>query len=485
MKTKLTFRISLMLLMLVAAISNAWAQDDKTPPKIDNPNIITGTITHNSISISWNRATDPGGTSQGLLTYQVKYEGTPSKTHGPFTDISSYTINGLNPYTEYKIWVEVSDAAGNKSTYNPINKYTLPLYATGVSISPTGPINLTVGATTTLTATIAPSNATYKTVKWTSSNTAVATVDLSGGVVTAKSAGTATITAETVEEGLKATATVNVTAATDTERPTAPKNVTVSNLSATGLKVTWDASTDNVTTAAKMKYYVEISRFRQVQASATVTGATTHTFSGLSLVPAYEYGIGVKAIDEEGNESTWGTTEFTVPGTVSITGLSLDKTSVNLAVGATESITANVVPLEATNGFGCTWTISDPTVVSMVFNSKSLKQDITGLKTGTATLTVTSPDGSFTATCIVTVKYPTGLTQIDSDKFSAYPNPTSGMITISGLTPGTQFKLYNTIGGLVGTYTAQAEQMTINLSGHAKGMYLIQYDGKTYKIIKK
>ena len=47
------------------------------------------------------------------------------------------------------------------------------------------------GERTTLVATVAPNNATDKTVTWTTSNSAVATV--SNGVVTALSAGTATL----------------------------------------------------------------------------------------------------------------------------------------------------------------------------------------------------------------------------------------------------------------------------------------------------
>lgn len=62
----------------------------------------------------------------------------------------------------------------------------------GVTLSQTAAA-MTVGNALTLTATVAPSNASNKTVTWTSSNTAVATV--ADGVVTAVAAGTATITA--------------------------------------------------------------------------------------------------------------------------------------------------------------------------------------------------------------------------------------------------------------------------------------------------
>ena len=67
---------------------------------------------------------------------------------------------------------------------------------------------LTSGNTDTLTATVAPSNATNKTVTWTSSNTNVATV--TNGVVTAISSGTATITVTTVDENKTASCTVTV-----------------------------------------------------------------------------------------------------------------------------------------------------------------------------------------------------------------------------------------------------------------------------------
>ena len=80
---------------------------------------------------------------------------------------------------------------------------------TGISLSQSS-LTLEEGDTETLTATVAPSNATNKTVTWTSSDTSVATVD-SYGQVKAVKEGTAVITAATFN-GYKATATVTVEA---------------------------------------------------------------------------------------------------------------------------------------------------------------------------------------------------------------------------------------------------------------------------------
>ena len=63
--------------------------------------------------------------------------------------------------------------------------------------------------TLTLTATVAPDNATNKAVTWTSSDSAVATVD-QNGVVTAVARGTAVITATTADGGKTASCTVTV-----------------------------------------------------------------------------------------------------------------------------------------------------------------------------------------------------------------------------------------------------------------------------------
>jgi len=79
---------------------------------------------------------------------------------------------------------------------NPFSTTTAAVTVTGVTISPRA-LNLTVGATSTLAAPVAPSNA-NQAVTWSSDNTGVATVDQSSGVVTAVAPGYARITATTV-----------------------------------------------------------------------------------------------------------------------------------------------------------------------------------------------------------------------------------------------------------------------------------------------
>ena len=71
-----------------------------------------------------------------------------------------------------------------------------------------------MGATETLSATVAPTDSTDKSVQFTSSDAMVATVTPVQGKVTAIKAGTATITATTVN-GKTATCEVTVTAASE------------------------------------------------------------------------------------------------------------------------------------------------------------------------------------------------------------------------------------------------------------------------------
>lgn len=86
-------------------------------------------------------------------------------------------------------------------------KNTAPV--TGISINNTA-LAIPVGSKETLTATVMPSTAANKGISWSSSNTAVATVDAATGEITAVALGEATITA-TALDGSGVTATCAVT----------------------------------------------------------------------------------------------------------------------------------------------------------------------------------------------------------------------------------------------------------------------------------
>ena len=86
---------------------------------------------------------------------------------------------------------------------------TVPV--TGITIIPSS-ASIVVGGTQQLTETVSPSNATNKTVTWTSGNTSVATVNSSGLVTAVSEGGPVTITVQTQDGGFTATCAVTVTA---------------------------------------------------------------------------------------------------------------------------------------------------------------------------------------------------------------------------------------------------------------------------------
>ena len=141
-------------------------------------------------------------------------------------------------------------------------------------------LELTEGDEATLTATIAPDNASNKNVTWTSSNPEVAKVE--NGKITAVKAGTATITVKTEDGGKTATCEVTVkemvypvesvsldkTSLELTEGDEATLTATIAPDNASNKNVTWTSSNPEVAT-------VEDGKVIAVKAGMTTITATT------------------------------------------------------------------------------------------------------------------------------------------------------------------------------------------------------------------
>ena len=86
------------------------------------------------------------------------------------------------------------------------------------------------------------------------------------------------------------------------------------------------------------------------------------------------------------------------PATVSVTGVTLNKSTLSLVEGESETLTATVSPDNATNK-EVTWSSNDDDVATV----NSSTGEVTAVAEGVATITATTTDGGKTATCTVTV----------------------------------------------------------------------------------
>ncbi len=290
------------------------------------------------------------------------------------------------------ITVKTNDGGYKATTKVTVKSDTIPV--TGISVTPS---NLTMikGKSSTLTATVSPSNATNKSVLWTSSNESIATVD-SNGKVTAKGVGTTTIVAKTSDGGYKGV--VNITVKSDVIPVTgvtiSPKNIfmkkgatvlvssTITPSNATNKKVTYKSSNTSVAI---------------VDSSGIVKGV----------------GVGSATITvTTASGGKTDTAKVTVTNnSIDVTGVSLNKTSLTLDQGATSTLTATVTPSNATNK-AVTWSSSNSSIATVDSNGK-----ITAKKGGTAIITVTTSDGGYKANCSVTVKAKHGWYTINGNRY--------------------------------------------------------------------
>ena len=188
---------------------------------------------------------------------------TYNKTTGTAND-TAFVVNVVNP-SEEKIYSFCYGAGYDREIFTG----TVIIPTTGITLDQTSG-TLTEGDTVTLTATVSPDNATYKSVTWETSNSTVATV--TDGVVTALRAGSATITAKTADGNFSATYTLTVEAA--------PVNYT--NLVPTAQAI--DSTDPYNGTGYKNGYYLSSdSPFEGTDSATVLTGYIPYTISATGV----------------------------------------------------------------------------------------------------------------------------------------------------------------------------------------------------------
>lgn len=235
------------------------------------------------------------------------------------------------------------------------------------------------GTSFTITPTVSPSNTTYKSVKWSSSNTKVAKVN-SAGKVTAVAPGKATITCTMNDSGKKATCVVTVkavavksvklnkTSANINVGSTLSLKATVNPTNATNKAVTWKSSNPSVAS---------------VSANGTVKGLKAGT-------------VTITCTTKSGSKVAKCT--VTVK-TVKAKSIKLNRNSVVMDAGRTYVLTATVSPSNTTNK-KVIWTSSNTKVAKVDSKGK-----ITGVGKGKAVITCKSAsDGSVIAKCNVEIR---------------------------------------------------------------------------------
>ncbi|MEP1893994.1 MAG: Ig-like domain-containing protein, partial [Cyclobacteriaceae bacterium] len=304
-----------------------------------------------------------------------------------------------------------------------------PVAVNGVTVTP-ATLDLFVGETATLTESVAPGNATDKSVTWNTSDATVATV--TNGAINAIGAGTANITVTTNDGGFQAMSEVTVTINnnllnnpgfefSDYSSWNIEGNSSIVGNNANGGfqagYINGNGSINQIVSLEPNATYTA-SCFGKVGAAGQsvylgVTNNTTSSFIENTLFTGTTY-TQQEIIFTTGNDVNdykiwfWNNAggqyyvdDFSLVknefSPVPVNGVTLSENSLNLEEGADHSLSANVTPSNASNQ-NVTWSSDNASIATV--NSNGYVQAIA---IGTALITVTTTDGGFSDTCTVSV----------------------------------------------------------------------------------
>lgn len=259
----------------------------------------------------------------------------------------------------------------------------------GITLDKTTATLTSVGETVQLIPTITPGNADNPEVRWSSSDSACATVN-EQGLVTAVANGTAIITGTVEHTDLKASCTVKVNI------PPAKIEVTgvILDKETAGLSAKGQTIALNAVVAPANATHKEVEWKSSNPAAATVdqTGTVTAIANGTT-------DISVTTLD--GGKSAVCKVTVNIPAPViKVSSVALNHKSKTLGKkGQTLQLKAEVLPQNASNK-DVTWSTSNKKAATVSSSGK-----VTAVGNGTAVIKATSRDGSKTAKCTITVKY--------------------------------------------------------------------------------
>jgi len=301
-------------------------------------------------------------TKSGLVSWNsYSYQATAD---GEYTFLWSYTKDGSVNGNSDACWVD--------------NVYIgAPLAVTGIEVLEH--IDIPVNGTGTVAYSVLPENAYNKNVSFESADAGIAAVN-SNGVVTGVSAGETTITVTTEDGGFTGACTINVYNQAVTGVTIEPSEAELP--AGYSMKLTATVLPENATNK-NVVYSVDDESILSVDQDGNITG--------LSL------GIATVTVTTEDGGFTASAEITVIP--VQVTGVSISPKSVSVALGNTIQLTASITPSNAANK-NLSWSVSDETIISV-----DGQGTVTGLSGGTATVTVTTEDGGFSASAEITVYY--------------------------------------------------------------------------------
>ena len=368
------------LTMISVVFFGCGPKEEPLPPTPPAPTTVSVTgVSLNKTSLSLVE-----GGSESLTATISPDNATNKAVSWKSSDTGVATVDGSGKVTAVKAGsatITVTTTDGSKTATCSVTVTSKTVSVTGVKLD-NGKLELKAGETAQLTATVEPSDASDKSLEWTSSDAKIATVDASGKV-TAVGVGSATITVKTKDGGKTATCAVTVA-------PVAVEGVTVDPAKA------------------------EVVEGNTVQLKATVSPADANqevewtssdsdiaTVDKNGLVTTIKPGTVYIVVRSKAYTDKQASCEVIVKQDDKLKSIAFDASEVQLETGQSRTLKVVFTPDYAANK-NVSWSSSDPSIASVKDGN------VTGVKEGKATITATSEDGGHKAECVVTVSKASG-----------------------------------------------------------------------------